>query len=38
MNKSSEQLEKEKREILSQRTPKLELQGLYKTDLIEIVN
>jgi hypothetical protein len=37
MNKSAEQLEKEKREILAQRIPKLVLDSRYKNDLIEIV-
>ena len=38
MNKSGEQLSKEKGEILAQRIPRLELQGLYKKDLVELVN
>ena len=37
MNKSAEQLSKEKEEILGQRVPRLDLQGLYKKDLIELV-
>lgn len=36
MNKSGEQLSKEKGEILGQRIPKLDLQGLYKKDLVEL--
>lgn len=34
--KSPEQLEKEKQEILAQRIPKLNLNGLYKNNLIEL--
>lgn len=37
LQKSAEQLEKEKREILGQRIPKLQLEGQYKYDLQQIV-
>jgi hypothetical protein len=38
MQKSPEQLEKEKREILGQRVPRLGLDGKRKDDLVSIIN